>query len=104
MSHPAVIDQYVAAFALWIEFAGGLVIGFGCVRALVSLIWNFTKPGMPHRSQLILADAVLAGLGFKVAATLLKTIELRSWAEIGAFAAVLAMRTLLKAVLQRERH
>jgi uncharacterized membrane protein len=46
---------------------------------------------------------VLWGLSFKVAAALLKTAELRSWDQIAAFTAVLALRTLLKLALTSEQ-
>ena len=45
----------------------------------------------------------MAALGFKTAATLLKTLELRSWRAIAFFAAVFALRTFVKAGLTWER-
>ena len=44
----------------------------------------------------------MAALGFKTAATLLKTIELRSWEAILMFVAVFALRTFVKQALVRE--
>ena len=49
--------------------------------------------------RLLVADGVIAALGYKTAATLLKTIELQSWSAIGMFAAILTLRTLVKRVL-----
>ena len=51
------------------------------------------------RGRLIVADGVVSALGYKTAATLLKTIELQTWTAIGLFAAILTLRTLVKRVL-----
>ena len=50
-----------------------------------------------------MADGVVSALGFKTAATLLKTIELQTWTAIGLFAATLTLRTLVKRVLVWEQ-
>ena len=44
----------------------------------------------------LLADKAVFALGFKTSASLLKTLELGTWRQIGAFAAVFALRTVLK--------
>ena len=46
-----------------------------------------------------IAEGAVASLGFKTAATLLKTLELRSWRAIALFAAILALRTFIKTSL-----
>ena len=51
------------------------------------------------RGRLLVADGVVAALGYKTAATLLKTIELQAWSSIGMFAAILTLRTVVKRVL-----
>ena len=56
-------------------------------------------PGAILRGRLAVADGVLSALGFETAATLLKTVELRSWTAIGLFAAVLTLRTFVKLAL-----
>jgi uncharacterized membrane protein len=83
--------------------AGTIIIAAGCLRGLASLVRGGATRSALRGCRLLLADAVLAGLGFKVAATLLKTIELRRWDQIAAFAAVLALRSFLKLALDRER-
>lgn len=84
-------ESYFKQVTLWLasgsEAAAALVIGLRALR----------------ECRLVVGDAVLDGLGFKVAAALLKTIELRSWDQIAAFAAILALRSLLKFALSRER-
>src|SRR5437868_5480868 len=96
---PGALDRWIAGTALCIEMGGSLIVVFGCSRALVALLRSRGATAVIRHARLIVADAVLWGLSFKVAATLLKTTELRSWEQIGAFAAVLALRTVLKHVL-----
>lgn len=99
----SLVDAYTGALGLCIEMAGGVVIAFGCARGVLELARHIGAADATRRCQLIVADAVLAGLGFKVAATLLHTIELHSWTQIAAFTAILALRTFLKTVVGRER-
>lgn len=46
-----------------------------------------------------MADGIVAALGLEAAATPPKTIELPTWSAIGLFAAILALRTVVKRVL-----
>ena len=82
-------------YSLWvvlIEFAGALIIVAYVIAAIISL---FLKRNIT-RARLIVADGIITGLSFKLAGTLLKTIQLRTWQQILIFAAILALRTLLK--------
>ena len=56
-----------------------------------------------ERCRLLLADGAVFSLGFKTAASLLKTLELNTWHQIGAFAAVLTLRTVLKRAFAAEK-
>ena len=76
------LDVVIRGAAVVIEFGGSVVIAVAVARG-----------------RLLDADGVVAALGFKTAATLLKTIELQSWAAIGMFAAILTLRTVVKRVL-----
>ncbi len=79
----------------FVELFGAFIIAFYALGSLTALV----KPNSSDRiraARLHIAEGVLAGLTFKVAATLLKTLILFSWTQIAAFAAVLALRTLLK--------
>ncbi len=79
----------------FVELFGALIISFYALGSLIALATP--KSTDPIRAaRLHIAEGVLAGLTFKVAATLLKTLVLFSWNQIAAFAAVLALRTLLK--------
>lgn len=44
------------------------------------------------RGRRIVMEGAIAALDLKLAATLLKTIELHTWQQLGAFAAILALR------------
>ena len=88
--------------AVLIEFGGGLFAAAGCVRGLAALVAARGSHDGIVRARLLVADGIIAALGFKTAATLLKTIELQTWNAIAAFAAILTLRTVVKQVLVRE--
>lgn len=81
-----------------IELAGATLIVLYAAKAVLQL----TRGRSIRGARLTVADGVLAGLSLKVAASLLKTIELRSWEQIAVFIAIFALRTLVKAVLSWE--
>lgn len=86
---------YLVTFSLWaamIEFIGALLIITYLLKSLVVLF----KTGQVTVARLIVADGIITGLSFKLAGTLLKTIELRSWRQIAMFAAIFVLRTALK--------
>lgn len=82
-----------------IQFAGALTIVWYGARALGALAHGSTI----EHARLLLLDGALAALGFTLAATLLKLMAVQSWNEVGAFAAIVGLRTFLKTVLVRER-
>ena len=82
-----------------IEFAGALLIVAYCAAAAVEFV-RTRDPGGPGR--LLIIEGALWGLNLKTAGSLLKTIELQTWAQIGAFAAILALRTVIKRVMTWE--
>ncbi|GHO58578.1 DUF1622 domain-containing protein [Ktedonobacter robiniae] len=93
---------HLVTFSLWaamIEFIGALLIIAYLLRSLVVLF----KTGQVTGARLIVADGIITGLSFKLAGTLLKTIELRSWRQIAMFAAIFALRTVLKRWFAWER-
>ena len=96
------LDHAIRMFAVLIEFGGGLLVVMGCLRGLVRLVAGLGRRTAIVAARLAVADGIVAALGFKTAATLLKTIELRSWDAILMFCAVLALRTLVKRALQGE--
>lgn len=78
-----------------IEIAGALLIVGYCAAAAVQLLRTRT----PDSARLLIIQGSLWGLSLKTAGSLLKTIELQTWAQIGAFAAILALRTVIKRVM-----
>ena len=78
--------------------AAGLIV-FGAIRAVGDLL---VGRGL-NSARGMVAEGVLAALGFSLAATLLKVISLQQWAQIRNFAAILLLRTLLKRIFQHEK-
>lgn len=85
-----------------IEIIGGFVI----VGAMIQAFWAGLRERLTDsaigRMRVIMAQGVVSALGLMTAATLLKTMTLRSWNAIGIFAAILALRTLVKRTLAAE--
>jgi uncharacterized membrane protein len=81
-----------------IELIGSAVIVFYVLKALAEI----ARRRPTQLVRLTIAEGIVAGLNFKVAAALLKTVELRTWNQIGLFATVLALRTIVKRLLTWE--
>lgn len=92
---PAVIESGAAL----IELAGALGIAGWCAAALVSLAVHRSA----GRAQALIIEGSLWGLGLKTAASLLKTLLVHDWNGILAFAAILALRTVLKRLFTWEQ-
>src|SRR5947209_17754835 len=88
----------VRTWAALIETAAGLVIAGYCAAAF----WSLLRGGDRRKAQSLLAEGALGGLSFIVCATLLKTLLLISWQQIGLFASVFALRTVLKRIFAAE--
>lgn len=82
-----------------IEMIGALIITGYAIAAIVALL----RRRSISEARLLVAQGSLMGLSFKLAATLLKTIIIHSWGQILAFAAIFALRTVLKWVFTREQ-
>ena len=85
----------LTAWAVIIEFIGALLIVAYVVAAMISLL----RHGNVAQARLLVADGAITGLSFKLAGTLLKTIELRTWQQILMFVAIFVPRTVLKRLL-----
>lgn len=93
MLRGALADQLGAPLAIaLIEMAGSLLIVGYCIAAAVALL----RTRVPEPARLLVIQGSLWGLSLKTAASLLKTVELQTWAQIGAFFAIFALRTLIK--------
>jgi uncharacterized membrane protein len=82
-------------FKLWadtIEFVGALlIVSYLLVACLVLL-----RTKDITRARLVAADGAITGLSFKMAGTLLKTIQLQTWQQLLMFVVIFALRTILK--------
>jgi hypothetical protein len=89
-------------FSWWglvLQLASAAVItGFVSV-ALVSS----SLGGGVLRARLLVAEGVIGGLGVMTAASLLRTIELRTWHQILMFTLILFLRILLKKLFAWEK-
>ncbi len=70
---------------------------------MLAALWLLARSQGFVQARLAVARGALYGLAFKVAATLLKTIVLHSLDAIAIFAAVFALRTLIKRVFAWEQ-
>ena len=93
------IEPVITSGAALIELAGALGIAGWCAAAAVSLVLHRS----PSRAQALVIEGSLWGLGLKTAASLLKTLVVHDWNGILAFAAILALRTVLKRLFVWER-
>lgn len=96
MSPPELLGLHGAAIV--IDLVGSVLLAGYAAAAFVCL----TRRHGPRAARLVIADGATLALTFKVAAALLKTIELNSWNQIGLFAAALALRVLLKSLFSWE--
>jgi len=91
---------HFAAWIILIELIGTFIIVGYVFWALRSLLLN---PHNLKHAQFIVAEGALLGLSFKLAGTLLKTIELHTWNQILIFSTILSLRTLLKKLFTWEK-
>jgi uncharacterized membrane protein len=87
------------AGVLLIDLVASVVIAGYVILAMFKL----ARGGGIDQARLLVAEGAVLGLSFKVAATLLKTLELHTWEQILMFAAILALRTILKQVFLWEQ-
>lgn len=85
--------------ATMIDFAGSLIIAAYVLYATAIAL----RTRAVERARLALATGVIFALDVKLGATLLKTLILVSWEQIGMFATIFAIRFLLKRTFSTER-
>jgi len=86
------------AFILLIDVvSAGVIIGY-CAVAFVTAV----RTRSPAEAHLIVARGALLGMSMKVAASLLKTMQLQTWEQILMFVLIFALRKILKGVFQME--
>ena len=96
---PGIEGQLIALGGSLIELLAACV---GVVHAVLALV-SIVRDRSGDRARVLIAQGVLAALGFSLAGTLLKTIGLQSWVQIRSFAFIWGLRTVLKRVFQWEQ-
>lgn len=88
----------------WLELISAAIQLLAAGVIVLHIVWASIKlrEGI-DAARAVVADGVVAALGFVLAATLLNVIGLQTWVEIRTFATVLLLRTLLKKVFVKER-
>jgi hypothetical protein len=97
MSSNHLLDFFWWGLAL--QLASAVVITGFVAAALVSL----SLRGGVIRARLLVAEGVIGGLGVMTAATLLRTIGLRTWHQILMFTLIPFLRILLKRLFAWEK-
>jgi uncharacterized membrane protein len=89
---PLLYRLHVDVLIVAVEAVGSLIIVGYCAAAVLTLA---RRRGITV-ARLLVAEGAIAGLSFKLAGALLRTLLLLSWRQILMFAAILALRTVLK--------
>lgn len=82
-----------------IEFIGALFI----VGYILLAIFTLFRTRSIVQARLLVADGAIFGLNFKLAGSLLKTIEIHTWTQILLFVSIFALRFVLKRIFTWEQ-
>ncbi|MGC9357093.1 MAG: DUF1622 domain-containing protein [Anaerolineae bacterium] len=87
-----------------VEACGALVVFLGVLRTVYRYLRVFLRRQTVNIAtlRLQLGQSMVMGLEFQVAADILKTALSPSWNEVLLLAALIALRTLLNYLLERE--
>jgi len=77
-----------------LDAASALIIVGYCAKAFIKAV----RSGRPTEAHGIVARGAILGMSVKLVGTCLKTIQLQTWNQIGLFAAIFALRFILKKV------
>lgn len=97
-----------ARIALAVELVSALLIAYGAVEALVSLLIprrRFENEKLFHkRRQIFLRFGMwlILGLEFELAADIVRSAISPNWSDIGQLGAIAAIRTFLNFFLERD--
>ena len=93
------------AVALAIEVVAIMVIAYGSVAALISVVRVVMLGGSNAEKRLVwmtYAQWLVVGLTFQLAADIVSTTVAPTWDQIGRVAAIAAIRTMLTFFLDRD--
>lgn len=108
MNREAQVDEWLAVGLLYvipaIEACGALVIVIEVVRTIFAYLVNYFGHARQDvtRLRIRLGQSMVLGLEFQVAADILKTTLDPTWNDLLILAALIALRTLLNFLLERE--
>jgi uncharacterized membrane protein len=98
----AVIANHVA---LALETVAVVLVAFGALQALLTLLKALFRPRPAHWGRPIWANFgawLLGGLQFALAADIVRSTIAPTWQAIGELAAIAAIRTFLSYFLERD--
>lgn len=103
-SFEAAIRLVIGYLVPVIEACGALVVTLGAARAIVRYMRSFLEhdPLQVASLRLQLGQSMVMGLEFQVAADILKTALSPTLTEVALLAALIAVRTALNYLLERE--
>lgn len=94
MTEAQILNDGILAIEI---FSSAIIFGYCCAGLIVLA----TKRDR-LMTQTIVAKGVLLGMSLKLVGALLKTIELRTWDQIGIFVVIFALRMIIKKVFTRQ--
>src|SRR5215470_11594405 len=98
--------QFASAVALAVEAVAAVIIAFGAIEALYTLVGTFlskdSSAGNRKRIWLRFGLWLLFGLEFELAADVVRSAISPTWAAIGQLAAIGAIRTFLNYALEKD--
>lgn len=99
-----VLTLFISFAVPIVEACGTLIISLEVVRTLVRYLIAFFGRRPMHMADLRtrLGQSMVMGLEFQVAADILKTALAPTWNDILLLAALIALRTVLNYLLERE--
>lgn len=98
------IRPWIPYLVTVVESCGALVIILEVVRTTALYLYGFfrrEKHNIP-RLRLELGQSMVMGLEFQVAADILKTALSPQWSDVALLGALIAVRTVLNYLLERE--
>lgn len=99
-----ILTQCIGAVVPFVEACGGLVILLEVVRTVIHYVAAFVRrerANMPAL-RMRLGQSMVMGLEFQVAADILKTAVSPTWNDILFLSTLIALRTVLNYLLERE--
>lgn len=101
--HSGVLLIDLASALLIVAYVGAALVALGRSGALLPTAAGSARSHGISQARLLVAEGAVLGLSLKVAAALLKTLEIHSWDQILMFAAIFALRTVLKQLFMWEK-